>query len=199
MDELSPSYQGTSEKTQSEAKRRAPVGLRAGRGQQYTWKEKLEARYISKGDGCWEVAGYQLPRNGYVQISSGSVGSADRVVKPAHRVAWELEHGPIPKGLIIAHICDNPRCARPSHLVATTQEENVRDSVRKGRYNTFGQQKLNAEQVLQIRDMSANGESQKVIAARFGIARNTVSGIVNHKSWAHLTVPCVGPRPVESL
>ena len=65
------SHDPTNCETQGETKRRAPrVGLKGGgRGRQYTWAEKLEARYISKpAEGCWEVAGYQLPRNGYVQI-----------------------------------------------------------------------------------------------------------------------------------
>lgn len=53
--------------------------------------------------------------------------------------------------------------------------------------------------VLAIREASALGEHQRVIAARFGIKRNTVSGIVNHKSWAHLTKPVDGPQPALIL
>lgn len=180
-------------------KRRATaVGLRGSRSTQHTWKEKLEARIISKGDGCWEAAGHRLP-NGVVQISSGGVGP-NRIVKLAHRLSWELANGRlIPDGYVIAHTCDNPPCVRPDHLVLTTQEENVHDSVRKGRYKTWGHQKLNQTQVLAIREASALGEHQRVIAARFGIARNTVSGIVNHKTWAHLTKPVDGPQPALIL
>lgn len=176
-------------------KRRAPqVGLRGSRSTEHTWKEKLDARIISKGDGCWEVSGHRL-HNGSVQIRG-----AGNVSIPAHRLAWELAHDrPIPAGYVIAHVCDNARCVRLDHLVLTTQAENVHDAIRKGRYKTFGVQKLDQHQVLAIREASALGEHQRVIAARFGIARNTVSGIVNHKSWAHLTKPVDGPQPVLIL
>jgi len=205
MYDIVTSHDATSCETEGETKpaaKRAPrVGLRTGgRGRQYTWAEKLEARYISKPDeGCWEVSGYQLPRNGYVQISMGGVQHPNHEVKVAHRVAYELTYGPVPEGLVVAHTCDNPRCARPDHLVATTQAENVRDAIRKGRYNTFGIQKLTAAQVLEIRELAARGDTQKSIARRFNISRNTVSGIVNHKSWAHLTKSIDGPRSAVEL
>ena len=35
----------------------------------------------------------------------------------AHRVAWELEHGPIPYGRTLRHTCGEPACVRSDHLV----------------------------------------------------------------------------------
>lgn len=42
----------------------------------------------------------------------------------AHR--WSYEHfiGPIPKGLIIDHLCRNTRCVKPWHLEPVTYSEN---------------------------------------------------------------------------
>jgi hypothetical protein len=51
-----------------------------------------------------------------------------------HRVAWELEHGPIPDGMLILHRCDNPACWAPEHLFLGTQADNVRDMHAKGRH-----------------------------------------------------------------
>jgi HNH endonuclease len=43
----------------------------------------------------------------------------------AHRVAYELEVGPIPAGLELDHLCCNRLCVRPGHLEAVTHQENV--------------------------------------------------------------------------
>ena len=61
-----------------------------------------------------------MNRSGYGRIQKG-VG----VTLLAHRVAYELEVGPIPKGLTIDHLCRTHGCVRPSHLEPVTPRENV--------------------------------------------------------------------------
>lgn len=51
----------------------------------------------------------------------------------AHRVSYELHHGPIPQGALILHSCDNPGCVNPAHLRAGTQSENILEAFAKGR------------------------------------------------------------------
>lgn len=46
-----------------------------------------------------------------------------RVVK-AHRWAWEREHGPIPDGMFIDHICWERSCVNPEHLRLATRSQN---------------------------------------------------------------------------
>lgn len=107
----------------------------------------------------------------------------------AHRFAWMGSRGEIPAGLEVCHNCpggDNTLCVNPSHLFLGTRRDNHLDAVRKGRKRAWGLQKLNAEQVRQIRARSEAGELQRLIATDYGVSRNTVSQIANRKTWTHL-------------
>ena len=44
----------------------------------------------------------------------------------SHRVTYTICYGPIPFGMVIDHMCRNPRCINPRHLQAVTQRENTR-------------------------------------------------------------------------
>lgn len=51
----------------------------------------------------------------------------------AHRISYTLEYGPIPRGLLGLHKCDNPGCMRPDHVWIGTTADNIKDRFRKGR------------------------------------------------------------------
>lgn len=89
-------------------------------------RESFWARINRVRVGCWiwpgatKVVGYGKVRWSGVDVL-------------AHRKAWELERGPIPRGKQVCHRCDNPLCVRPSHLFLGTFRQNMRDKVAKGR------------------------------------------------------------------
>lgn len=93
----------------------------------------------------------------------------------AHRVAYLIENGewPDPCG---RHTCDNPPCCNPSHIVAGTQLDNVRD--RDTRQRTA--RKLTDVQVAEMRTLYSTGETtQAEIAEMFGVHNAFVSRVVN--------------------
>ncbi len=75
---------------------------------------------------CWPWT-RQIDREGY-----GRAQSKDDVL--AHRHAWKLSKGPIPKGLHVLHRCDNPACCNPKHLWIGTHQDNMNDRQKKGRW-----------------------------------------------------------------
>ena len=135
------------------------------------------------GNGCWEWHGKRIT-SGYGMMMR------NRKHILAHRLSYELAFSPIPKGKLVCHRCDNPRCIRPSHLFVGTMKDNQEDMVAKGRSpkgEKNGSHKLCEENVLEIRRRYANGEgTQETISKDYNVSRTTIQGIVEHRLWRHL-------------
>lgn len=82
-----------------------------------TPEDRFWAKVDQSGD-CWTWAGVKDDR-GY-----GRFTVQGRKVL-THRFAYELLVGPIPDGLVIDHLCRNPRCVNPAHLEPVTTRENL--------------------------------------------------------------------------
>jgi hypothetical protein len=76
-----------------------------------TFQEEFYARIGTDPDtGCEPWLG---------QIDAAGYGRVKRNGKPeqAHRVAWELRHGPLPEGYQLHHRCRNRACTKPAHVL----------------------------------------------------------------------------------
>lgn len=153
------------------------------------WKSRFLPK-IQRDFECWEWQG-KRGRHGYGRFK---IKGKEYF---AHRLAYELEYGPVPEGMGVLHHCDNPPCCNPSHLFIGTQADNVSDMMNKERdlegrekAKRLGEQhhkaRLTEVDVRAIREQRANGRICREIAADFGVTREAVQSIVDRRSWKHI-------------
>lgn len=94
-----------------------------------TVDERFNQLWETSDSGCWEWTGTKIS-NGYAEFS------VDGQDVYGHRWSYERFVGPIPDGLVIDHLCNNPGCVNPEHLEPVTNGENVRRGHRRRRGET---------------------------------------------------------------
>jgi len=123
--------------------------------------------------------------HGYGQFSYVREQGKTQIVY-AHRFAYRITKGKIPKGLFVCHSCDNPPCCNPNHLFLGTHEDNMQDRDRKNRQargESHSRAKITSEEVREIRRLYNEGQSQKRIARIYNISPRQVSGICCGVYW----------------
>ncbi len=120
-----------------------------------------------------------------------------------YALVWEQENGPVPPGMQLDHECHNKavangfclpgvcahrRCCNERHIKAKTPKNHKADSPQypRARGSAAGNAVLTVEMVRQIRISLTDREKHRVIAARFGISRATVSAINQRRLWGWL-------------
>ena len=142
-----------------------------------------EERFLShvhKTDDCWLWTGAKGPK-GYGQ---SNLRFGDCVEHRAHRIAWRLYKGPIPKGLLVCHHCDKPSCVNPDHLFLGTHFDNIHDCIRKGRRSCPGI--LTPEQIHEIREAGNYCHSTRLIGLKYGVSKGTISGVLCNKIYRNV-------------
>jgi hypothetical protein len=87
----------------------------------------FERKILKQPNGCWLWNG-ALNKDGYGVFGIKAEG--------AHRASYKMYKGEIPKGILVCHKCDIPRCVNPDHLFLGTQLDNIRDAQSKNRIKT---------------------------------------------------------------
>lgn len=123
-------------------------------------------------------------------LSAVLSGRGIRTTVLLHRVVLEAFTGPCPEGLETRHGNGVRTDNRLENLSWGTSADNELD---KRRHGTSSQGagnamvKLTEEQVQEIRRRYADGgESQRTLAAAYGVAQGTISRLVTGARWGHL-------------
>lgn len=147
-------------------------------------------RFVDRSGECWIWTGSK--RRGYGQIAIGK----NLAPALAHRVSFALAGREFTGEGIVRHVCDNPPCVRPDHLLSGTMAENSEDMGARGR-RKMPQPRLGEDnhwsrwtndQVRAMRAAYAAGESQASIARRFGDGGRLprIGPILRGEAWRHL-------------
>lgn len=134
---------------------------------------------INLKTGCW-IWDAHVNLGGYGQLTINK--------KPylAHRFSYICFNGAIPEGMCVCHRCDVRNCVNPDHLFLGTNQDNTNDMLKKSRAGhqtgTF-KIKLTQQKADEIRELRKQGLTLSQIAEKYDINHNTVSGVINNKSW----------------
>ena len=155
--------------------------------------EFVEAPYEGLDGDCWEYTG-KRDRAGYGHVRFDGKDQRVHRLSLAEKLKRELEDWEQSR-----HMCDNPACFNPRHLLVGTNQDNINDKVERGRSNhpvgddvnaakgeDHGMAKLTEFEVRRIRQLykgRGKGPSQAKIGKRFGVTQGAVSRIVNGESW----------------
>jgi hypothetical protein len=139
----------------------------------YDRKRWFTNLYTEQSSGCWHWLG-AVDKDGYGQTS------IKRRPLKAHRVAYELFKGEIPRGMQVIHSCHNPTCVNPDHLSIGSGKDNMQSSKKVGR--RLGRKIAVSEEVLEeIRILKASGYQHWEIANKTGVSERYVERVVSNQ------------------
>lgn len=131
-------------------------------------------------DECWPWTAAR-GRTGYGRFS---VGGRKGTMRTASRVAYEIQNGPA-GDKHVRHICDNPPCCNPAHLILGDHADNMRDMAARERgWKT----RLTASDVARIRIALGDGAQPKRLAEEYGVVPSTIGMIARFETWKHVTL-----------
>lgn len=162
-----------------------PRAFNAGEGTLY---ERFCAYVYRKQDHeCWPWTGTTRGNLGYGLLMEWRDNK--RIARAAHRLSWEFCFGPIPNGLLVRHMCHNPKCCNPTHLLLGTAKDNFEDKIRAKRQGSSvmlkGEENVNSKLTeAEVREIRATvNKTVRQMAKEYGVSKTLISAVRCNKAW----------------
>jgi hypothetical protein len=145
-------------------------------------KIRFNEKYIiDEETGCWNWQG-GLDKDGYGNFRLNT----NKQIK-AHRFSYETFVGPLIKGFVCCHSCNNRKCVNYNHLRQDTQSSNCID---KSYFRTHAAQVLSIEEVIEIKKALKNYYRGQIkdIAHFYKVNPSTISSIKTGRMWSYIVI-----------
>lgn len=154
-------------------------------------------------NGCWNCISHSKHPDGYVYVFSGKkkIKLHKRVLEI--KIGRELQTN---NDELTRHICDNPQCCNPDHLLIGNSQQNHNDMVSRGRgywqtqtgygyYKWYKRKRskkhrniLSKETVINIyRDALENHIPYSTLDKKYNVCRGVSANIANKKTYVNIT------------
>ncbi len=117
------------------AVRKRVHAMQRSAGELVRWEDlppKMQARFHGvryAPDECWEWRPLK-----HLQRAQKSDAENDSPAEAPYQDFYKTLKGPLPKGVVLRHTCDNRLCMNPNHLEPGTEQDNVRDMMQRQRH-----------------------------------------------------------------
>lgn len=143
--------------------------------------EKIKKHVVESNEG---KSGEMPPEPCWIwQLSNNAQGYGNVSIKHrtgrAHILSCEVKYGRrAHKGEVVRHLCNNPPCCNPCHVVFGSHKDNSRDSLLHGTSKNF---KFDPDSVRHVR---ASKKTNAELAKQYGVHRRAIYNIRTGKTWS---------------
>lgn len=160
--------------------------------QEQQYKQDLKERFWihvhlpwePQNEDCWWW------KDGLTAKGYGQMYINNKLTVRAHRLAYELFVGPIPKGMSVLHKCDVKSCVNHHHLFLGTRLDNALDCISKGRHSSLMRKEgyrgiIHVDRYPEVFAVRAQGLTFEKIASIFNASAATIHGIIHNPKNKH--------------